>query len=363
MPVLRTNRWSLRGCRLRLTTPHIAIVGAGSVGCYIGGRLREHARVTFIGRPRMAAEVSSYGLTLSDWKGYRRHIEPACVEFDTNIAAAAAADLALVTVKSGSTEAVARELAAILPRTALVASLQNGLKNPAILREYLPAANVLAAMVPFNVVHRSEGVFHQGSSGALMIQADARLAPYLAVFQDAGLPLIQRPDIEAVQQGKLLLNLNNVINALANLPLREQLSQRPWRRCLALAQAEALRVFEAAGIHPARLTPLPPDRVPAVLRLPDFWFRLLARRMLAIDPLARSSTWEDLQAGRETEVDAIQGEIIALGKEHRCATPVNAALLELIRAAEIQRVPISGPQLLEILKAADQGVGKAAMRI
>jgi len=354
MPVLRTNRWSLRSCRVRLSAPHIAIVGAGSVGCYIGGRLAEHARVTFIGRPRTAAEVSAYGLTLSDWKGYRRHIEPAEVDFNTEIAAASAADLVLVTVKSGSTAAVARELAAILPRTAIVASLQNGLKNPAILRESLPAANVLAAMVPFNVVHRPGAVFHQGSSGALMIQAYARLAPYLTAFQKAGLPLIQRTDIEAVQQGKLLLNLNNVINALANLPLREQLSQRSWRRCLALAQAEALRVFKAADIRPARLTPLPPDWVPAVLRLPDFWFRILARRMLAIDPLARSSTWEDLQAGRKTEVDAIQGEIIALGKQHRSPTPVNAALLELIRTAQSHPTPISGPRLLQILKAADE---------
>ena len=335
--------------------PHIAVVGAGTVGCYIGGRLQGHARVTLVGRSRIAAAVSEHGLHISDWQGYQRHVEPAAVMFRTDIGAAAEADLVLVTVKSGATAEIARELATALIRPTLIVSLQNGLRNADILRQHLPTHNVLPGMVPFNVVQRLPAMFHQGSSGALMVQADARLIPFLDAFRAAGLTLHRRNDMPAVQLAKLLLNLNNAINALSDPPLRDQLSQRAWRRCLALAQHEALRIFQVVGMHPARLTPLPTRWLPAVLNLPDRWFQLLAARMLAIDPLARSSTWEDLQAGRRTEVDAIQGEVVALATASGGSAPVNARLLALIREAEKQRAHFTGEQLLAILRDAASG--------
>jgi len=94
-----------------------------------------------------------------------------------------------------------------------------------------------------------------------------------------------------VQWAKFLLNLNNPINALSNLPLRDELSQRAYRRCLAAAQSETLGLLDAEGIQPAKLLPVPMHRFPAILGLPDFLFRRLAGTMLAIDPLARTSMW------------------------------------------------------------------------
>lgn len=335
-----------------MTMPRIAIVGAGNIGCYIGGRLHDHANVSLIGRPRMAAALAEHGLQLSDWQGYDRQLDASAVDFHTDARAADGADLILVTVKSAATVETARELAGVLRRPSLLLSLQNGLRNTDLLRQHLPTHTVLAGMVPFNVLQRVPAAFHQGSSGALMVQADPRLAPLLPSFSDAGLALTEHADMAAVQQAKLLLNLNNAINALSDLPLREELSQRAWRRCLAMAQREALRIFAAAGMHPARLTPLPPRWLPSVLELPDRWFALLASRMLAIDPLARSSTWEDLQAGRRTEVDAIQGEVIALAAAHGLVAPINARLLALVRAAEQQRRRYDGDEMLATLREA-----------
>jgi 2-dehydropantoate 2-reductase len=332
--------------------PHIAIVGAGSVGCYLGGRLNAYARITFVARPRIAAAIAAHGLTLSDLRGYREHIEPAALDVATDILAAAAADLVLVTVKSGATEAVAAELASVLTRPTLIISFQNGLHNAQRLHERLSQHRVLAGMVPFNVLQQPPASFHQGSSGEIMVQSDAGLAPFLAAFKSAGLELQQRDDMAAVQNAKLLLNLNNAINALSDLPLREELSQRAWRRCLAMAQQEALRIFKIAGLPTAQLTPLSPRRLILLLRMPDWIFRRAASRMLAIDPLARSSMWEDLRAGRPTEVDAIQGAVVALAAAHATQAPVNAALTSLIRSAERQRVPLRGAEVLAALKSA-----------
>jgi 2-dehydropantoate 2-reductase len=160
-----------------------------------------------------------------------------------------------------------------------------------------------------------------------------------------------RSDMPAVLSAKLLLNLNNALNALSNLPLKEQLSQRDWRRCLALAQREALTVFDAAGMHPAKLTPLPPAWLPRVLEMPDSWFRRLASRLLAIDPVARSSMWEDLERGRSTEVEAINGEVVRLATAHGIAAPVNARLVELVHQVEQARRAWTAQELLDDLRS------------
>ena len=332
--------------------PHIAVVGAGSVGCYLGGRLAPHARITLVGRARIAAAIAAHGLTLSDLRGYQAHIDPSALTYSTDIRAAADADLVLVTVKSGSTEEIANELAAAFTRPTLVVSFQNGLHNAQRLRQRLPAHRVLAGMVPFNVLQRPPAAFHQGSSGELMVQSDPGLTPFLAAFSAAGLALGQRMDMPAVLRAKLLLNLNNAINALSDLPLREELSQRAWRCCLGLAQQEALGIFELARLPVARLTPIPTRWWPALLRLPNWLYQRAASRTLAIDPLARSSMWEDLQSGRPTEVDAIQGEVMALAASHGARAPVNATLLALVHEAERRRLPHNGAQVLSMLRRA-----------
>ena len=313
----------------------ICVFGAGSIGCYVGGRLAAAgSAVTFVGRARLASEIRAHGLHLTDYRGADLRVPPAQVRFETDPRAARDADLVLVTVKSAATTEAGRELAAVLKPGAIVVSFQNGLHNDEALRAQLPGAWVLTGMVPFNVVNRGKGAFHQGSEGALEAQAGAALGPFLPAFKAAGLPLELHEDMRAVQWGKLQLNLNNAINALSGVPLKEELSQRAFRRCLALAQQELLELLDAAGIRPAKLTAVPPHLLPKVLTVPDGVFRLLASRMLAIDPLARSSMWEDLQAGRATEIDWLNGEVVKLATSLGRAAPVNGRLVALVLEAE-----------------------------
>ncbi len=332
-------------------TPRIAIFGAGSIGCHLGARLAPHARVTLIGRPRLGEAIARQGLHATAFDGTDVRIEPEGVAFSVSPEAARDAGLVLVTVKSAATAQAGSALAEVLAPGSLVVSFQNGLRNAGVLAAALPQCRVLAGMTPFNVVQFEPGHTHQATSGELMAQADAALAPFLPAFAAAGLPLRQRADMPAVMAGKLLLNLNNALNALSGVPLKQQLSTRDWRRCLALAQAEALDVFAAARIRAARVTPLPVRWLPALLRLPDGLFRRLAAKMLSIDPMARSSMWEDLQARRPTEVDYIQGEIVEIARAHGISAPVNAKLAELVREAEAQPRQWRAAELLAALRA------------
>lgn len=333
--------------------PRIAVYGAGMVGNYLGGRLHRHAQVRLIARPRMAASLHEHGLTVSDLHGLRQHVPAAALDIATQPAAAHGMDAVLVTVKSAATMDAAHELADVLAPGTLVISFQNGVRNVAELRAALPSCQVLAGMVPFNVAQPAPAHFHQGSAGNWMVERSASLPPsLLAAFAACGLPLRQCDDMQAVLWAKLLLNLNNPLNALSGLPLRDQLAQRPWRLCLALLQQEGLRVLHAAGIRPAQLTPLPARWLPRVLSLPDPWFRRVAARMLAIDPLARSSMWDDLQAGRRTEVEYINGEIVALARSKGRYAPANARIVTLLREAERSYVRWEPQALLKTLRDA-----------
>ena len=193
---------------------------------------------------------------------------------------------------------------------AVVISLQNGIGNASVLRERLPGRRVLAGMVPFNVVAPGEGRFHRATSGDIVIeQDDAGTAERLSV---PGLTMRATADIAGVQWGKLLVNLNNALNALADLPLRQQLAQRDWRRLFADQIAEGLAALKAEGIRPVSPTPIPMNWLPHLLRLPDPVFAMLLGRTMKIDPEARSSMWEDLQRGRRTEIDYLQGVIVEI---------------------------------------------------
>lgn len=333
--------------------PRIVIYGAGMVGNYLGGRLHAHAQVCFIARQRMAESLKAHGLTVSDLQGRRRHIPPAALDIATQAAAAQDADAVLVTVKSAATMEAAHELAEVLAPDTLVISFQNGVRNTADLRAALPRCRVLAGMIPFNVTQPEPAHFHQGSSGTLMLERSSMLpSSLLGAFKAGGLALHLRDDMQAVLWAKLLLNLNNPLNALSGLPLREELAQRAWRQCLALLQEEGLQVLSAAGIRPAQLTALPAQWLPKLLALPDSLFQRLAARMLAIDPLARSSMWDDLQAGRRTEVDYINGEIVALANSKGRRAPANARIVALLREAEQSPVRWQASSLLKLLRTA-----------
>jgi 2-dehydropantoate 2-reductase len=155
-----------------------------------------------------------------------------------------------------------------------------------------------------------------------------------------------------VQWAKLLLNLNNAINALSNRPLKEELSQHAYRLCLAMAQKEALALLKRAGIRPAKVTLLPASWIPRVLGVPDVLFERLGRTMLTIDPLARSSMSDDLAMGRTTEIDWINGEVVRLAQRLEQTAPVNERLL--VREAERSEVrpSWSGAALMAELRAA-----------
>ena len=328
----------------------VLVMGAGAIGCYLGGCLQAAgAEVTFVGRPRVLADLRARGLRLTDLDGHERTLAAEAICAVEAIPPRARPALVLLTVKSAATADAAQTLGEALPPGTLVVSMQNGASNAQVAQQTASSLHVLPGMVPFNVAELSPGHFHRGTSGALAAQDDPRLRPWLPCFEAAGFRLELHADLRGIQWAKLLINLNNPVNALSGLPLRRQLLDRDFRRCIAALQREGLAALAAAGIAPARLTPLPPASLPTVLELPTPLFRLVAGRTLRIDAKARSSMADDLARGRPTEIDALCGEVVRLGRRHDLPMPVNEKMIELMQQAPLHPRPWRGAELRRAL--------------
>jgi 2-dehydropantoate 2-reductase len=316
-----------------IATKPIGVAGAGSIGCFVGGVLSDAGRrVSLLARPRVIEEINSNGLRVTSFEGFDRKVASSQLSLSDDPSIFNDAGVVLVTVKSTDTADIADLIARRAPPDAVIVSLQNGVGNVSVLRERLAGRRVLAGMVPFNVIALGEGRFHRATSGDIVVEQDeAGTAAQLSV---PGLAMRASGNIVGVQWGKLLLNLNNALNALSDLPLREQLAQRRWRALFADQMAEGLAAMKAEGIKPVASTPIPPALTPHLLRLPDAVFRLLLGRTMKIDPEARSSMWEDLQRGRRTEIDYLQGVITRIAQRRGLKAPLSERIAALIKRAE-----------------------------
>jgi 2-dehydropantoate 2-reductase len=320
--------------------PRIAVLGAGSVGCFIGGAWQAAGLpVSFIGRARIAHDIREHGLTLTDYSGWQsgpREVEYACVP-----ASLADAEIIALCVKSGATAEAAREIDAHASEGALVISFQNGVSNVEILERELGARfRIVRGIVSYNVAYLGDGQFHKGVAGDLWVEDRVETRALADCVGGGPAALKLSDDMLGLAWGKLLINLNNAVNALSGRTLVEELKAREYRRVFAAATREGLWLLRRAGIKPAMVGGVGPRALPFVIDSPDWLFNSVFMKKWKIDAKARSSMADDLANGRKTEVDYINGELVALAERLGVNAPVNRRILELIRKAEAGAPPL-----------------------
>jgi 2-dehydropantoate 2-reductase len=323
--------------------PKIAILGAGSVGCFIGGSWASAGLdVTFIGRPRLSNDIDKHGLTLSDYSGWRAHLAAGDVDYRCGPEGLGEAKVIALAVKSGDTAAAAAEIAAHATPGALVISFQNGISNVDVLEQGLGGRFEIArGMVEYNVAYLGEGRFHKGVAGNLYADRRGGTRALADGVGDSRAPLKLSDQMLALAWGKLLINLNNAVNALSGRTLTEELRQRDYRRVFAASIREGLELLKEAEIEPVASGQVSPGRLPRIIDSPDWLFNRFFLKRWKIDSKARSSMADDLAAGRRTEVDYINGELVRLADRLQRAAPVNGRIVDLIRQAEAGAKPLS----------------------
>ena len=300
---------------------HIAVMGAGGVGSYFGARLASAGhRVTLIGRPRHVEAIRRDGLKLES----RGVTQLLAVEATTAASGVAGADLVLVAVKSDDTESAGREMAAHLAPGAAVVSLQNGVDNAERLAATLGRPVIPAAVYVATEMAGDGFVRHHGR-GELILGAGPRSEEIAVWLRAAGAPTTVSDRVAGALWAKLVLNCAyNALSAVSQLPYRPMCEVQGVREVMRDVVSECEAVASRLGVA------LPGDLLASVFAL--------APSM----PEQYSSTAQDLARGRLTEIGHLNGFIVRQGEAHGVPTPVNRALLAMVRLCEAKAV--RGPQ-------------------
>jgi 2-dehydropantoate 2-reductase len=319
----------------------IGIFGAGAIGGYLGVRLSGAGHpVTLVGRADLASHRTE--LVAVELNG-TEHRAGSDIVVSTDPSVLAEVDICLVTVKSADTAAAGAALKPHLKATTPVISLQNGLHNAATLAEPLGRPAV-AGMITYNVRREGPARFRKATSGPIMFgrgegSAAKPIEQLAAALSSFGEAVELRRDMDAVLLTKLLLNLNNGLCALTGLSIAESVRSRPLRRAFSVCMLEGIRVARANHLPLTRIGPLSPALVARALTLPDVIFFRVAKSMMAIDPSARSSTLQDLDRGRATEIDYLSGEIVQLARKAGVSAPANEFVTREVHRLEGKSAP------------------------
>jgi 2-dehydropantoate 2-reductase len=300
---------------------NVAVMGAGAVGCYFGAMLaRSGAKVRLIGRPATVDVVTRDGLLLNSLKFSER----IALAATTEPAGVAGAGLVLFCVKSSDTEAAARAIAQHLAPGAVVLGLQNGVDNFERLRVAI-VNPVVPAVVYVSAEIASPGVVRHNGRGDLVIGdpgppgATALTIAQLAAHLDrAGIPTRVSDNILGELWVKLILNCAyNAISALGRSRYGPLMATPEICQVMREVVGEIVALAAAKGVRLAV-----DDPVAAVFQLGESI------------PGAISSTAQDIERGRPTEIDYLNGYVARESEARGLPTPVNRTLHALVKVLE-----------------------------
>jgi 2-dehydropantoate 2-reductase len=299
----------------------IGVVGPGALGCLFAGLLALDGHdVRLLGRRREQTDAIDRNGIVVERDGQERR---ASVRAGTDPSTLGPVDLAIVLVKATDTATAAPSLPAFLTAGAPAVSLQNGLGNVEALTIVLGVGRVLGGISSQGATLLGDGhIRHAGFGPTSLAEASGVLTPraemVATVLDRAGLVASAYPDAAPLIWGKLIANA--AINPLgALLRCRNgQTVERPAARELFYGLARE------AGAVAVKLGVVLPFDDPAAH----------AESVARVTANNCNSMLQDIEAGRRTEIEAINGAVVRLGQEHGVPTPLNATVTQMIRALE-----------------------------
>lgn len=332
----------------------IAILGAGSIGCYLGGLLASQGLdVIFIGREKLKRATQENGLTLTHFSRANIEIEPRDIVVETSPNRLSECEIILICTKSQDTALAAANIKEFAPPKSHVISCQNGVANIPILQENLKSKQhiLIGTIVPFNVTPSGMGRFHCGTDGPLHFSR--QLPSFIEqAFEATGQAVLSGGNFEGDQWAKLIVNLNNGLNALSGTTLHNSLMQKPYRKALHMCLTEAINIIASSGISVGHFNGRSPKSLLRTLSLPNWAYKVVMQKIVKIDAKARSSMLDDLEAGRPSEINFLQGEIVKQAKKINHKAPYNQIILDAVGTAfkTGESPKLSGKDILDLLQ-------------
>ncbi|MET3395979.1 2-dehydropantoate 2-reductase [Variovorax atrisoli] len=301
----------------------IYFLGAGALGCAIGGTLAAAGSDVTLIDPYQAHvdAINRDGLRMKVGDSER----VVRVRAALDAAKLEAPDLLIVLVKSFHTRAAIEGARNIVGPDTAVMSLQNGMGHEEILSEVVGAGHVLAGKTYVGGVMLGAGHVIAGTQGKRTVigEIDGRISErakaIAAEFERAELPCEVSGNILGAMWDKLLINV--ATGALSGITgqVYGSLYAVPEIEATAIAAvAEAMTVAEAGGVKLSIKAPR------------DAW--VMAAEGLPYE--FKTSMLQSLEKGSITEIDFINGAVVRIGRKYDIPTPVNQTLVAAIKGIE-----------------------------
>ncbi len=301
----------------------IGVAGAGAVGSHYGAMLqRAGQEVRLLARGAHLAAMRAHGL-LHETNGERHRL---AVQASDDPAVLEGCDVVMLTCKMPDLESMLARLAPHLAPHALLLTLQNGVDAPELVARVFPEHAVAAGTAfigarieaPGHVLHTAAGSIRAGIwQDAGMPDASSKLANLLAALNEAGVPAREERDVRRMLWRKLLWNCGfNALTAIVRRYARDVAAHPETRAIIEAAMRETIAVARTQGVA---LTEEDAEKHMAVT--------------LAMGPV-KTSMWQDVERGRSTEVDWINGAVVRRAEEAGLDAPVNRMLVALVHALE-----------------------------
>ena len=317
----------------------ILMVGAGSVGGFFGAQLaKANLSVSFLLRPKTLAAVKQNGLTIRSASGSFTVHPPAA----SDPRELAKPDLIILSVKAYDLDEVLTQIEPVMTERTVILTLQNGVDTEDRIVARFQRDCVVGGIAfiyskivePGVIDHYKRGAV---SVGELMGHHSARVLAIADLFKQAGIPCQLADDIRRSKWEKMCWNC--VFNPLTVL-IDDKVAK-------ALDHPEMLRVIhqivgEIVAVAATVKVPLAADMADKVVR----WTQEIRD--------IHTSMYDDWKAGRQTEIDYLNGYVAKLGRELGIPTPLNDMLTAVIKT--ITEKDRTGPGILRIEGAVVQPV-------
>jgi len=301
----------------------VLILGAGAVGLSVAAKLSRVCEVRAVARARCARAIESGGLRLTGIWGEGEFRFPA----GDRVPEGERYDYAILTSKAIDTRAICDQFSKVLSGTETL-SLQNGVGNEEIIAAYTD--KVIGGTIITGSEWRGDAAVHVSvEAGPIKLGRfpdglDSGVLRLVELFGRAGMRTEASPAIRSELWAKTLYNCAlNPLGALMGVPYG-RLAEAPAWRIIESIVREGFAVIEAEGIA------LP-------WAAPEDYLAYLRDAQLPSTAGHRSSMLQDITKGKATEIEFLNGAIVAKGATRGVATPVNACVVDLLRFRESLR--------------------------
>ena len=345
--------------------PKVTVIGAGAVGSMFGGLIKHNAPnidVQLIGRgAHNEAMRKQGGVTIQgDWGEI--HVP---LNVSESMDQVANSDFVLLTVKSYSTAEAMQQAVNYIDSNTTLISIQNGINQP-VLRQYVSPDRLVMGMTATKIETKRPGTVSMTRNDVTVIGPSENTMPADRIRAAAELLRLSKlkikvdPGITGAQYNKLIFNTLGAAASLSNADfLKDAVLHSRWRNTVAIpVQHESLQVVLDSGIPISRI-PGAPDvyrfgRLLRLLNTPLVGSVLSGVvKRLNRQPI-RFSLAADLEHGKQTEVDFINGAIVRLAENRQSAAPLNKKIVELVHKLEQSGGFFSRDEVISIFRNLQQ---------